>query len=62
MRTTIAYGFVLAILAAWAPLGLIHQGQRNVSPRADSIVGRLLTRANLVTDCDPTTAKWRGCK
>jgi hypothetical protein len=55
VRTTFAYGIVL-ILAAWFPGGLIHLGQRTVSPRAESILGQLANR------CDPTTAEWRGCK
>ena len=55
MRITLAYGLILAALA-WMPYGLIHQGQRTANPRAESIVGQLLSR------CDPTTAEWRGCK
>ena len=61
MRLTLIY-FLLVAAVAWGPLGLIHQGQRTVNPRAESIVGQLLTRANLITGCDPTTAEWRGCK
>jgi hypothetical protein len=59
MRTTILWG-LLAILAAWLPGGLIHQGQRTANPRAESILGQLLTRANLITGCDRATAEWRG--
>lgn len=55
MRTTIAY-FLLVAAVAWMPYGLIHLGQRTANPRAESIVGQLLSR------CDPTTAEWRGCK
>lgn len=61
MKTTLTY-FILVAAVAWMPYGLIHQGQRTANPRADSIVGQLLTRARLVTGCDPTTAEWRGCK
>lgn len=55
MKTTLAYGLILAALA-WMPYGLIHQGQRTPNPRAESILGQLARR------CDPTTAEWRGCK
>ena len=55
MRTILAYGIAFA-LAAWLPGGLIHHGQRIANPRAESIVGQLLSR------CTPTTPEWRGCK
>ena len=48
--------------AIWAPYGLIHQGQRLANPQAESIIGQMLTRANLIMSCDPATAEWRGCK
>lgn len=61
MRITLAY-FLLVAAAAWAPHGLIHQGQGLANPRAESIIGQMLTRVNVITGCDPTTAEWRGCK
>lgn len=54
--------FLLVVVGVWAPGGLIHQGQRLANPRAESIIGQMLTRANLIMSCDPTTAEWRGCK
>lgn len=46
----------LTTLAAWLPGGLIHQGQRLENPRAGSIAAQLLTQ------CDPSTPDWRGCR
>lgn len=61
MRLTLAY-FLLVVAGVWAPGGLIDQGQRLANPRAESIIGQMLTRANLIMSCDPATAEWRGCK
>lgn len=55
MRLTLAY-FLLVAVGVWSPHGLIHYGQRLANPRAESIIGQMLSR------CDPATAEWRGCK
>lgn len=47
---------LLAVVAAWAPGGLIHQGQRRTNPQAQPLA------LQLVSGCDPTTPDWRGCK
>lgn len=55
MRITLACG-LLAIAATWGPYGLIHQGQRRVSPQAQPLA------LQLVAGCDPSTPDWRGCR
>lgn len=49
-------GLLFSLVLCWAPMGLIHQGQRLVNPGADSIAGAALN----VNRCSPHN--WSACR
>lgn len=49
-------GLILTLAACWLPYGLIHIGQRQANPKAETVV----TTALLGPSCSPH--RWQNCR
>lgn len=55
MNTT-RLAMLITLVICWMPYGLIHQGQRRVTPSAQPVVGMFQPQ------CNPADPQWGGCR